>query len=172
MCSLSSEEQGKEDSATFSLGEFFFFFVFLFFPLVSCRWTRVFLRISGLIDLVIGRSGWHAGMARSTRTHADTHTYCTFSCSIIFRKTLKRKNLCILTLLKTHTRHHTLSFISQASALTETKYNNFPYREICSTNSHTNNIILLSNSHKMYSRTIVYQHIGCLITTSTHCSLC
>lgn len=37
------------------------------------------LGISGLIDLVMGRSEWHAGMERSAHTHADTHIYCILS---------------------------------------------------------------------------------------------
>ena len=65
VCSLSSEQQGREDSAIFSLGVIFFFSSVVL--LDAC-----ILGISDLIDPVMGRSEWHAGMERSAHTHADT----------------------------------------------------------------------------------------------------
>lgn len=71
------------------------------------------LGISGLIDLVMGRSEWHAGMERSARTHAhaDTHMLHSLTHADIFRQTLERTSLSIYTLLKMHTGCRTPLFI-------------------------------------------------------------
>lgn len=61
----------KYSAVFFSLGAIFFSSIML---LDAC-----ILGISDLIDLVMGRSEWHAGMERSARTHAFTHIYIVFS---------------------------------------------------------------------------------------------
>ncbi len=126
----------------------------------------------------MGRSEWHAGMERSTRTHADTHIQYSLTHTVIFRLShLSAKSAHPHFIKNTHSLSDALLyFIGHCTDWNQLKPFPFTEKYIHHTHTHTHTLITSYFSPTARKCTLtphcVQEYIGHLIAASTHCSLC